>query len=126
MNLIKLGHLQSRRKERVRFKLRILNRTFRKRVCFYVSNKHMYAQLIDEKTGKTLTGVSTLQLSEKSGCNNMVNKINAEKLGELFYDKTASSLSDDKEPLVFDRGNRLYHGRVKIFADTLRKKGMNF
>ena len=126
MNLTKLSHLQDRRKKRIRFKLRLLNRKLRKRIYFHISNKHMYAQLIDEQTGKTLTGMSTLHFSEKKEGNTMVNKQNAEKLGELFYEKATPSLSNEKESLVFDRGNRLYHGRVKVFADTLRNKGMNF
>ena len=126
MNLIQLERLRQRRKRRARFKLRLLNRASRKRVYFFVSNKHMYAQLIDDTSGKTLTSISTLHPDLRKASKAMANKQNAEKLGALFYKKAISSLSNQKEPLVFDRGERLYHGRVKVFADTLREKGMNF
>ncbi len=84
----------------------------------------MYAQLIDELSKKTLIGVSTLSLDTKT--NSKANKINAEKLGHLFFDKAVGDFLDEKEPILFDRGSRLYHGRVKIFAETLRKRGINF
>ena len=89
-----------------------------------VSNRHIYAQLTDATTGKTITSVSTQDQVFRSEKKSLVNKSVAEKLADIFYHKVSKNLKNPQEEYYFDRGERLYHGRVKVFADTLRKKGM--
>jgi len=93
----------------------------RPRVSVFKSNRHFYAQLIDDVSGKTLTAISDLTISKanKKGRN----KVNiAGELGELLG-KKAKELNIGN--VVFDKGSFKYHGRVSIFADGLRKSGIN-
>ncbi len=109
-----------KRKDRTRSRLRKNNRDGRKRVCVFISNKYMYAQLIDDVSGKTLMSSSTR--SEKL----QKNKEGAVELAQVFANKMQSFLKGEEEKIVFDRGVRRYHGRIKSFADALRKRGVKF
>ena len=82
------------------------------------SNKQIYAQVIDDLTGKTLASASSLKLSEKAPKKEM-----AAKVGELVA-KAAQEAGVTS--VVFDRNGYLYHGRVKEMADAARKGGLKF
>lgn len=118
--------LQKNRKNRVRTKLTKSNRNNRKRVYLHISNKHMQAQLIDDVAGKTLVTVSTKDKGIKQENKALANKEYSEKLASAFIDKITEKQIDKSQGFVFDRGQRLFHGRVKVFADKLREAGMNF
>ncbi len=90
----------------------------RPRMTVFRSNKQIYVQVIDDKSGKTLASASSLKLTEK------VAKIEqAAKVGELI---SKSALEAGITEVVFDRNGYLYHGRVKEVADAARKGGLKF
>lgn len=122
--LKKKNLLAERRRRRVRASVKEVNRNNRPRVYFAATNKHLYAQLINDATGKTLMAVSTLDSSIKEVGKSLKNKEYAKKLAKLFVDKMQSKSLDLKSGYVFDRGSRLYHGRVRAFADALRESGL--
>jgi large subunit ribosomal protein L18 len=108
---------RSRRRERVRRRVRGTDQL--PRLSVYRSNKHMYAQVISDESGRTLLAASTLgQENEKTG-----NKQAARQLGEQV-----ARLCQEREieTVVFDRNGFLYHGRVKEVADGARAGGLKF
>ncbi|MCS6984196.1 MAG: 50S ribosomal protein L18 [Leptospiraceae bacterium] len=119
----KIMELRQRRKKRVRLKLKEVNRRGLWRIYFHVSNRYLYAQLIDDTTGRTLATLSTSVPPLKTG-ETVKNKEAARKLAEQFAQLLKQKNLWRPEGYVFDRGNRLYHGRVKTFVDTLREHGV--
>ena len=113
---------RARRKKRVRKKIR--GTSERPRLCVFRSPKHLYAQLIDDTEGKTLTAASTLskdiidQIGKNSG-----NKEGAKVVGAAIAER-ATKLKI--KSVVFDRNGFLYHGRVKALADAARSHGLQF
>lgn len=103
------------RKERIRAK--ISGTSSRPRLSVYRSNSNIYAQLIDDVTGKTLCAASDLKLE------NGTKTEKATKVGEELATK-AKSLNVTE--IVFDRGWFAYHGRVKALADAARSAGLKF
>ena len=90
----------------------------RPRLTVFRSNKQIYAQVIDDTTGKTLAAASSLKLEDK------VSKMElATKVGELIA-KNAQEAG--VQSVVFDRNGYLYHGRVKQLADAARNGGLKF
>lgn len=126
-SIAKLNKQRSKRKARVRASIREFNRSDRKRICFHVTGKHLYAQIINDADGKTLLTVSTLDKSLRPAVGKSAkSKEFAKKLADLVIGKMQDKKLQPAEGYVFDRGARLYHGRVQVFADTLREKGVNF
>lgn len=105
-----------RRTNRVRSQLK--GTADRPRLSVHVSNLHISAQIIDDQNGKTLAGYSTVGKKTKGS---MIEK--AEVVGTEIA-KLAKAKKISK--VVFDRGNKLYHGRVKALADASRKGGLEF
>ena len=100
---------------RIRFKLR-KRRNDRPRLSVFCSNGHIYAQVIDDKQGVTLASASTLSEELKT----LAKKSNVEaasKVGALIAKKAQDAGVSE---VVFDRGNKLYHGKVKALADAAR------
>lgn len=109
-----------RRKFRIKKKIRAQKGHLR--LCISKSNTSFYAQLIDDETGKTLLGISTLS----EGFKDLKSKKNieaAKALGKLFAEK---ALSLGLKKVVFDRNGNLYHGKIKAFAESARENGMEF
>jgi len=121
--MVKLSS-ETKRKLRIRSKLKRVNRTLRKRIYLNTSNKHLTAQLLDDQSGVTILTVTTQKKGE--GSKNLSNKENAVKLAEAFKTKMDECKIKETEGFVFDRGNKPYHGKVAKFADTLREKGLSF
>ncbi|WP_108821565.1 50S ribosomal protein L18 [Dysgonomonas sp. Marseille-P4361] len=90
----------------------------RPRLTVFRSNKQIYAQVIDDITGKTLAAASSLKMTEKAP-----KKEIAAKVGELIA-KAAQEAG--VTAVVFDRNGFLYHGRIKELADAARKGGLKF
>jgi large subunit ribosomal protein L18 len=88
------------------------------RLTVFRSNKQIYAQVIDDLTGKTLAAASSLAMTEKAP-----KKEIASKVGEIIAQKSKEA---GVEAVVFDRNGYLYHGRVKELADAARKGGLKF
>jgi large subunit ribosomal protein L18 len=103
-------------KKRVRGK--VSGTTERPRLTVFRSNKQIYAQVIDDISGKTLAAASSLTLKEKAAKTEI-----AAKVGELVAQK---SIEAGIQSVVFDRNGYLYHGRVKQLADAARKGGLKF
>lgn len=90
----------------------------RPRLCVFRSGKHMYAQIVDDVSQKTVLAVSTLKTKEK-----MSGKQKAEWVGkEVAKQAIAKKITS----VVFDRNGFIYHGRIKAVADGARAGGLNF
>ncbi|RMF10509.1 MAG: 50S ribosomal protein L18 [Alphaproteobacteria bacterium] len=109
-----------RRRQRVRTKL-AKRRNDRPRLSIHRSNKHIYAQIIDDEKRVTLAAASTQDaaLRENSGANIE----GAAAVGKLIAER--SKAAGVKE-VVFDRGGYLYHGRVRALAEAAREGGLEF
>ena len=116
MKVLKKKQLAQKRRWRVRNKVAGTPERPRLSVCF--SNKHIYAQCIDDTVGKTLVALCTTS-KELNGEKILPNVAGAQALGAKFGDKLKSAG-------VSDRGPRTYHGCVKSFADAVRAAGINF
>lgn len=88
------------------------------RLSVFRSNKQIYAQVIDDLSGKTLASASSLKMDEKAP-----KKEIAAKVGELI---AKSAQEAGVSTVVFDRNGYLYHGRVKELADAARNAGLKF
>lgn len=109
-----------RRQARVRKKVRGTDK--KPRLCVFRSNKHIYAQVISDQTGRTLAAASTLE-PEIRGLGRTGNKEAAQKVGELIGQKCKSLGIVE---VVFDRNGFLYHGRVRAVAEGARQAGLKF
>ena len=88
------------------------------RLTVFRSNKQIYAQVIDDFTGRTLAAASSLKIEEK-----LPKKEQAAKVGEMV---AKNALEAGVEKVAFDRNGYLYHGRIKELADAARKGGLKF
>jgi large subunit ribosomal protein L18 len=109
-----------KRKLRNRQKLKKVN-SDRYRISVNKTLKNLSAQIIDDKTRKTLAAVSSI---EKDIRNKKIKKIEKSNLMGEILAKRAKDKNISK--VFFDRGEFKYHGRIKAFADTLRKNGLKF
>ena len=112
-----------RRHKRVRAK--IFGTAERPRLCVFRSAKHIYAQLIDDKKGRTLAAASDLKLKiKKQKTKPLTGKVAiAYEVGKSIA-KKAKDLKIEK--VIFDRGGYKYHGRVKALAEGARSGGLKF
>ena len=109
-----------RKKFRVTNKVKKVAPKERFRLCISRSAKNISAQIIDDKKNITLLSASSIQKDIKSG-----NKVNKTELSKIVAEKLAKKAQEKNiTKIFFDRGVYKYHGRVKIFAETLRKNGM--
>ena len=111
------------RRERLRFRIRktVSGTSVRPRLAVFRSNKEIYAQVIDDVNGITITAAST---RDKDIDASKVNKIDAAKLvGKTIAEK---AIKAGVESITFDRGGYLYHGRVKSLAEGAREGGLKF
>jgi large subunit ribosomal protein L18 len=91
------------------------------RMSVYRSLNHCYVQLIDDQSGRTLLGLSTISADLRAGNAKSGNIEAARKLGEALAEQ---ALKRNISKVVFDRNGFLYHGRVKAIADGARAKGL--
>lgn len=111
------------RRQRLRFRIRktISGTEQRPRLAVFRSNKEIYAQLIDDVNGKTITAASS---RDKDIDASKTNKVEAAKLvGKAIAEKAQKA---GVETVSFDRGGYLYHGRVKSLAEGAREGGLKF
>ena len=106
-----------RQKKHRRMRGHISGTAARPRLAVFRSNKHMYAQIIDDTKGVTLVSASTLQADVKDGLEytDTVGKVIAER-----------ALSAGIKEVVFDRGGFIYHGKIQALADAAREAGLDF
>ena len=112
----------TRKKFRVRSKLKKVSKKDRYRLSISRSSKNIFAQIIDDEKNITLLSASSIEKDIKS-----IQKVNKSELSKIVAEKLAKKAQEKKiTKIFFDRGIYKYHGRVKIFAETLRKNGMEF
>ena len=118
---MKLNTLE-RKKFRISNKVKKVAKKDRYRLSLSRSSKNISAQIIDDTKSITLLSVSSVEKDIKS-----MNKMNKTELSKVVAEKLAKKAQDKKiAKIFFDRGIYKYHGRIKIFAETLRKNGMDF
>ncbi len=113
-------------KQRIRRGFRVRNQvraTGRLRLTVYRSNLHMYAQIIDDSTGKTLVSASTTEKELGGAGTYQGNKDAAAKVGAAIGQRAKAA---GIEKVAFDRGRYKYHGRVAALADAAREAGLDF
>ena len=94
----------------------------RLRLCISRSAKNISAQIIDDSKNITLLSASSVEKDIRTG-----SKVNKTELSKIVAEKLAKKAQEKKiTKIFFDRGIYKYHGRVKVFAETLRKNGMEF
>lgn len=113
----------ARIKRQIRVRKKVKGTTERPRLNVFKSAKHIYAQLIDDTTGKTLVAASTLADDVKSELSYTGNVEAAQKVGAAIAKK---ALEQKISSVVFDRNGFLYHGRIKALADSARENGLSF
>jgi len=119
--ITKIDRNAVRKRRHARVRKKIFGTAERPRLNVFRSNKHIYAQIIDDMKAVTLVSASTLDKEfdlESTG-----NIEAAKKVGELVAKR---ALAKGIKKVVFDRGGYLYHGRVKALADAAREAGLEF
>lgn len=111
----------ARRHRRVRGK--VSGTAARPRLCVNRTNTHIYAQVIDDVSGRTIAAASTVQSDVLGKLKNGSNIEAATAVGEAVGKR---AIEAGVTEVVFDRGGRLYHGRVKALADGARSAGLKF
>ena len=114
--------LFERRRRRVRYGLRKAGGG-RPRLSVFRSNRYIYAQIVDDRQGRTLAAASSLEKDLRNGGAGAGNKQAAEAVGARLAERAAAAGVTD---VVFDRGGYKYHGRVKALADAAREGGLSF
>lgn len=116
---MKLSRNDLRKKRKIRIRKKIFGTSQRPRLVVFRSNKHIYAQVIDDSRGHTIAAYSSLKL----GGDVKLNKETARKVG---MEIAKIALEKGVQKVVFDRNGYIYHGRVKALADGAREGGLNF
>ena len=111
-----------RKRFRVSNKVKKVAPKDRFRLCISRSSKNISAQIIDDIKKVTLLSASSIEKDLKSN-----EKVNKTELSKLVAQKLAKKAQEQNiKKILFDRGSYKYHGRVKVFAETLRQNGMEF
>tara|TARA_B100001029_G_scaffold4482_1_gene3247 strand:+ start:803 stop:1156 length:354 start_codon:yes stop_codon:yes gene_type:complete len=110
-----------RKKFRIRNKIKKVSGSDRFRLSVFRSAKNISAQIFDDEKNITLLSVSSIEKDIKAM------KSNKTDLSKIVAEKMAKKAQEKKiKKIYFDRGKYKYHGRVKLFAETLRKNGLEF
>lgn len=113
----------ARIKRQIRVRRKVKGTSERPRLTVFRSAKHIYAQIIEDTTGRTLVAVSTLSKDLDNGSAYNGNTDAAKAVGVAIARK---ALENNITQVVFDRNGFLYHGRVKALADAAREAGLSF
>jgi len=116
-------HVTPREKRRARIRRKISGTAARPRLTIYKSLKHMYAQLVDDTTGKTLVSVATVSKALKDEVKDDDKTAAAKRVGEAL---AKAARAQGIEAVVFDRNGFDYHGRVAAVAAAAREAGLKF
>ena len=117
MTTAKTTVARQRRQQRVRRRVR--GTDVRPRLCVFRSNKHIYAQVISDETGRTLVAASSLKLDGSAGGNKAAARQIGERIAKLCQERQITAV-------VFDRNGFLFHGRIKEVAEGARAAGLQF
>ena len=114
---------RSRVRRHHRVRLRVYGTPDRPRLNVFRSNAHIYAQVIDDTTGRTLVNASTLDEDIKGKLKSGGNLAAATAVGRMIAER---ALKANLKAVVFDRGGYRFHGRIKALAEASREKGLKF
>jgi large subunit ribosomal protein L18 len=115
--------LRQRQRRRFRVRRSIRGTTERPRLTVFRTHKHIYAQVIDDSTGRTLASASSMDTTLRDGLGFGGNKQAAEAIGKAVAERAqAAGVSQ----VCFDRGAFRYHGRVAALAEAARAAGLQF
>ena len=103
-----------------RIRRKVKGDTERPRLAIYRSLNHIYAQVIDDRLGKTLVSASTTEKDLRAGSGGNLDA--ARRIGQAIAER---AIAQGIEQVVFDRGGYLYHGRIKALTDAARAAGLN-
>ena len=119
---MKMTKTLARARRKVRIRKKLSGTVERPRLVVYRSNRHIYAQVIDDLTGQTLVSSSSLTLLRA------VEAVKADKEAatKVGKDLAAKALERNIQAVVFDRNGYIYHGRVQALADGARDGGLKF
>ena len=109
---------KKRLKNRARIRKKLDGSTERPRLAVFRSGRHVYAQIVDDSSGKTLVAYSTLQAK-------MTSK-NIESAKQVGSEIAKLALGKNIKSVVFDRSGYVFHGRIKAVADGAREAGLSF
>ena len=121
--ITKTSKKERTRKRHFRIRTKVVGTKEKPRLVIYKSNKHLYAQLIDDTEACTLLASSTLQSTLKKELKKTWTKESAKKIGEMI---AKNALDKGIKKVVFDRGGNRYHGKVIAFAEGARAGGLEF
>ena len=111
-----------RKRFRVSNKVKKVASKDRFRLTLLRSSRNIFAQIIDDSKRVTIVSASSIEKDVKTGT-----KVNKSELSKIVAEKLAKKAQEKKiNKIYFDRGVYKYHGRIKVFAETLRKNGMEF
>ena len=119
----KLSRNEHRQRVHARVRTRVEGTPERPRLCVYRSLGHIYVQVVDDRTGKTLVSASSLDKEVKKLTKGGGNVAAAKVVGKAVAER---ALAAKIQNVVFDRGGYKYHGRVKALADAAREAGLKF
>lgn len=115
-----VGIRRRRRGFRVRNRVRAAGRL---RLTVFRSNKHIYAQIIDDATGATIASAGTVEADFRQSGKTGGNRDAAQTVGKLIAER---AIAKGVQQVAFDRGPYRYHGRVQTLADAAREAGLDF
>jgi large subunit ribosomal protein L18 len=121
MNTAEKARQLERRRQRVR--QRVMGTPERPRLNVFRSSAHIYAQIIDDIKGTTLAAASSLDKALRTSLKSTSSIEAAKAVGKLLADRAKAAKIT---AVVFDRGGRMYHGRIKALADATREGGIQF
>ena len=119
----KLSRNAHRERVHERVRRRVAGTPARPRLCVYRSLGHIYAQVIDDQTGRTLASASSLDKETRGQTKGGGNVAAAKVVGKVVAERARAA---GIQQVVFDRGGYMYHGRVQALANAAREAGLNF
>jgi large subunit ribosomal protein L18 len=119
----KLSRNAHRQRIHLRVRTRVTGTPERPRLCVYRSNEHIYAQVVDDRSGRTLAAASSLDKESRKDLKSGSNVEAAKVIGKSIAERARAA---GIELVVFDRGGYMYHGRVQALAAAAREAGLKF
>jgi len=119
----KLSRNAHRQRIHMRVRTRVTGTPERPRLCVYRSNGHIYAQVVDDRGGRTLVSASSLDADTRKEIKGGSNVAAAKVVGKKIAERSRAA---GIELVVFDRGGYMYHGRVEALAAAAREAGLKF
>ena len=116
----KLSRNQARLRVHRRIRKKVKGTAERPRLAVHYTNQHVYAQVIDDDSGRTICAASTLDKEVETPASNVAA---ATKVGSLIASRAKAGGIGS---VIFDRGGHLYHGKIKALADAARQGGLEF